>query len=298
MNSVVYFKLIHWKNLLLIIYVFLLIKLLFLPSLSIETTLNLFSFYILLISILLITTAGFIINTLETNFLDKINNQKKLITTKEKTLKLYKITNTIGIALGLLFCLKIEKPTLSFIFIGIALLHFFYAKKLNKIPLIRNLISVFLISINIIILVIFELDFSLKDANQKLAFNIISILSFYIFCISLIQQSIKNIKNINKDYALKVNTLPIVLGINRTQKITFIFSLIPISILLIIIVNFSEIYKFTILYLLIAVFLPFLYAVIKLHTAKKKNDFKKIITLLQVNLFLGINTLTIFSIFH
>ena len=111
MNSVVYFKLIRWKNLLLIIYTYLLIKFLFFPSFSIETALSLFQFSLLLLSIVLISAAGYIINDIEDVISDKINKPKKLIVskviTKEKAIHWYKITNTLGIALGILFCLNL-----------------------------------------------------------------------------------------------------------------------------------------------------------------------------------------------
>ena len=115
MNSAVYFKLIRWKNLLLIIYVYLLIKLLFFPLFSVKTSLSLFSFFILLISTVLITGAGYIINDIIDVKSDSINKPKKLIVSKiisiEKARQWYKVTNTLGIALGIAFCLNIGKPT-------------------------------------------------------------------------------------------------------------------------------------------------------------------------------------------
>ena len=110
--------------------------LLFFPSLLIETRLDLFSFLILLFSIVLITAAGYIINDIEDVISDNINKPKKLLISKvisvEKATEWYKIINTLGIALGIAFCLKIGKPTYSFIFIGTSILLYFYAKKLKS----------------------------------------------------------------------------------------------------------------------------------------------------------------------
>ena len=302
MNSVVYFKLIRWKNLLLIIYTYLLIKFLFFPSFSIETALSLFQFSLLLLSIVLISAAGYIINDIEDVISDKINKPKKLIVskviTKEKALQWYKITNTLGIALGIIFCLNIGKPTYSFIFIGASLLLYLYSKKLKSKPLIGNLIIAFLIGISIFILAFFEFNFILKTEPQNLAFTIITALSIFAFCMNLTREIIKDIEDVNGDYALKISTLPILLGVNRTKNIANLTILLPIGLLLFILLNFSESYKFTMLYLLITVFLPLVYISIKLFSVKNKNDFKKISTLLKITMFLGVNSLIIFSKFH
>ena len=302
MNSVVYFKLIRWKNLLLIIYTYLLIKFLFFPSFSIETALSLFQFSLLLLSIVLISAAGYIINDIEDVISDKINKPKKLIVskviTKEKANQWYKITNTLGIALGILFCLNISKPTYSFIFIGASLLLYLYSKKLKSKPLIGNLIIAFLIGISIFILAFFEFNFILKTEPQNLAFTIIKALSIFAFCMNLTREIIKDIEDVNGDYVLKISTLPILLGITRTKNIANLTILLPIGLLLFILLNFSESYKFTMLYLLITVFLPLVYISIKLFSVKNKNDFKKISTLLKITMFLGVNSLIIFSKFH
>lgn len=200
--------------------------------------------------------------------------------------------------MGIAFCLKTNKPTFSFIFIGASLLLYFYAKKLKAKPFIGNLIVAFLIGISIFILAIFELDFLIKNKNQKLVFNIIIVLSIFAFFINLTREIIKDIEDINGDYALKMKTLPILIGINRTKSIALITCIFPIGLLLIMLLNFSEVYKFTMLYLLIAVFLPLVYVIIKLFSAKKKNDFKKLCTILKFTMFLGVSSLIIFSIFH
>ncbi len=302
MNNAVYFKLIRWKNLLLIIYVYVLIKFLFFPSFSIETALSLFQFFILLLSIVLITAAGYIINDIKDVISDKINKPKKLIVskdiTKEKALYWYKITNTIGIALGIAFSLNIGNPTYSFIFIGAALLLYYYSKKLKSKPLIGNFIVALLIGVSIFILAVFELYFLIKNEHQKLAFTVITALSIFAFCMNLTREILKDIQDVNGDYALKIKTLPILLGVNRTKNIANLTLLLPIGLLLFILLIYSNSYKFTMLYLLIAVFLPLVYIIIKLFSAKKKNDFKKISTLLKITMFLGVSSLIIFSKFH
>ena len=101
---------------------------------------------------------------------------------------------------------------------------------------------------------------------------------------NLTREIIKDIEDVNGDYALKLKTLPILLGVNRTKNIAILTILLPISLLLFILLNYSNSYKFTMLYLLIAVFLPLVYLIIKLFSAKKKNEFKKISILLKITI--------------
>ena len=104
----------------------------------------------------------------------------KLITV-EKAKRWYKITNTSGIVLGIALCLKIEKLTYSFFFIGAALLLYYYSIKLKSKPFIGNLVISFLIAFSILILGIFEIDFSIKNEYQNIAINIIIVLSIFAF---------------------------------------------------------------------------------------------------------------------
>ena len=156
MAILAFFKLIRWKNLLLIIYVQVLLKFLIFTSFNISTNLSFIQFIVLLISILLITSAGYIINDIYDLKTDLINKPKKVIVTKQfsiaKAQQLYLFLNASGIILGIGLSLNIEKPSYSFIFIGASLLLYYYSKKFKSKPLIGNLIISFLITISILIL--------------------------------------------------------------------------------------------------------------------------------------------------
>ncbi|NQV76984.1 MAG: UbiA family prenyltransferase, partial [Lutibacter sp.] len=155
MRLAAYFKLIRWKNLLLILYVQILLKFLVFNSFNIETNLSLVQFIVLLISILLITAAGYIINDIFDLKTDLINKPQKVIVTKnfslEKAQQLYLVLNATGVILGIGLSLNIEKPSYSLIFIGTSLLLYYYSKKFKSKPLIGNLIVSFLIGFSIFI---------------------------------------------------------------------------------------------------------------------------------------------------
>lgn len=295
-----YLNLVRWKNLLLIIFVFFVLRFSLFNALEIETNLSLIEFFILLMSVLAITASGYIINDIFDIKTDLINKPNKVIVSQKissETGKIwYKITNTIGIALGMALCIKISKPTYSFIFIGVALLLYFYSKKFKTIPFLGNFIVALLVAISVLILPLFDIDLNADKNTQILAIQIIWTVSVFAFSLTLIREIVKDIEDVNGDYNLKMRTLPILFGGSRTQKFVLFLCLIPIGMLLYIIVNFAAIYKFTVLYLLFFVLIPILYFGFKLKYAMKKREFYKLSLLLKIIMFLGINSLIIFSI--
>ena len=295
-----YFKLVRWKNLLLIVFVFFVLKFSFFSTLQIQTKLSIVDFLLLLLSVLSITAAGYIINDIFDVKTDLINKPTKVIVSQKISLetakKWYKTTNTVGIVLGIALCIKISKPTHSFIFIVISLLLYYYSKKIKTTPFIGNFLVSLLIAFSVLIFPLFEIELIAKNNNQNLASQIIWMLFFFAFSLNLIREIVKDIEDVNGDYNLKMNTLPILLGILRTRRLILFLCIIPIGILLFIILKYSSIYKFTVLYLLLFVLMPLLYFTVKLRSAKKKTEFHKLSQLLKIIMLLGINSLLIFSI--
>ncbi|WP_372792436.1 geranylgeranylglycerol-phosphate geranylgeranyltransferase [Lutibacter sp.] len=300
MKLVAFFKLIRWKNLLLILYVQLLLKFLVFNSFNIVTNLSLAQFVILLISILLITAAGYVINDILDIKTDLINKPRKVIVTKnfsiEKAQWLYLVLNATGIILGIGLALNIERPSYSFIFIGASLLLYYYSKKFKSKPLIGNLIVSFLTAFSIYILYLFDINKTIQTTNQQLITNVLIVLSIFAFLLNFIREIVKDIEDVNGDYSLKINTLPILIGKKRTSKIASILCLLPLSLSVYIVIRFASIYKFTSLYLVVFTIIPLLYIALKLVAAKSIKDYKKLSTILKISMFLGINALIIFSL--
>jgi len=301
MILVTYLKLIRWKNLLLIVYVFLSFKLFLFSSLNITTKLTLTQFIILLLSVLFITAAGNIINDIYDIKSDAINKPNKVVVdqiiTIETAKQWYKITNALGLILGIALCLNIGNPSYSFIFITTVLLLYYYSKKLKSLPIIGNIVVSFLIAICVLILPFFDLDFSVKNSNKNLVIGIIKVLILFAFSLNLIREIIKDIQDVNGDYHLNMNTLPILIGRIRAQKLASFLCVIPIALLFYIIINFSIQYKITVLYLLLFTLVPLIYVALKLNVTKKKNELHRLSSMLKIIMLLGISSMLIFSIF-
>ncbi|WP_372769839.1 geranylgeranylglycerol-phosphate geranylgeranyltransferase [Lutibacter sp.] len=300
MKLAAFLRLIRWKNLLLLLYIQLLLKFLFFSSFNAATNLTVFQFFILVGAILLITAAGYIINDITDLKTDAINKPNKVIVTNfysiERAQQFYLTANTLGIVLGIGLSLSVQKPTYSFVFIGASLLLYFYSKILKLKPLIGNITVSFLIAFSIITLVLFELNFSIQNNSQQLIIDVILLLSTFAFFINIVREIVKDIEDVNGDYSINMRTLPIILGVSRTKKIAAFLCLFPLILLLVIIVNYASVYKFTVLFLGLFTLLPLIYIALKLLSAKTKKDFKKLSLLLKLIMFFGINSLLIFSL--
>ena len=300
MKLAAFFRLIRWKNLLLLLYIQLLLKFLFFTSFNATTNLSVLQFFTLVLAILFVTAAGYILNDIIDLKTDLINKPHKIIVadffTVESTQRLYVITNTLGIGLGIGLSLSVQKPTFSFIFIGASLLLYFYSKKLKSKPLIGNITSSFLVAMSIVSLCLFDLNYTIQNNFQQLVIQVTVLLSFFAFLINMVREVVKDIEDVNGDYSLNMSTLPILFGVSRTKKIAAFLCIFPIGLLLLIILKFASEYKFTVLYLGLFTLLPLLYVALKLLSTKTKKDFKKLSMLLKIIMFLGINSLLIFSL--
>lgn len=294
-----FLNLIRWKNLLLIVYTQLVIKYSFFTSFSTETNLTTIQFITLVLAVLFITAAGYIINDIYDIEADKINKPQKLVVTKyisvETAKKLYMYINTIGISLGVLISLSIQKPSLSFIFIVATLLLYYYSKKLKSLPLIGNFTVASLVTLNVFILVLFDLNNSIIS-NNNFVLTTILIVSFFAFCINLIREIVKDIEDINGDYTFNMNTLPILLGRKRTKYIATILSVFPLIILVLFVAFYSDEFRFASAYTIIFIILPLLYITLKLPKTSSKKGFHKLSNILKIVMFLGINIFIVLSI--
>jgi len=291
-----FLHLIRWKNLALLLYIQLVLKLIFFNRFLTETNLTTLQFSILVSAIILVTAAGYIINDVFDIKTDLVNKPKKVIVSKifsiEDAKRYYLITNCLGITLGIGLSLNIQKPPYALFFIGAPLLLYYYSKKLKGIPLIGNISVSILIAISILIIALFDVPLQ----NNFFIFKTIYLLIGFAFFLNLVREIIKDIEDIKGDYNSNIKTLPILIGIERTKKIASLLCLFPLTLLLILVFNFASIYKITMLYLSLFSILPLLYFMIKLPKATTKKKLNNLSTLLKTCMFLGISSLILFSL--
>jgi 4-hydroxybenzoate polyprenyltransferase len=145
---------------------------------------------------------------------------------------------------------------------------------------------------------IFELLPALTDINrgsQIEFFKIIIDYAIFAFMINLIRELVKDIEDINGDHKAGMQTLPIVLGRERTNKIVFALSFIPLASVIYYVI--TQLFKQTEIvgYFLIFVIAPLIYISIKLFSAEHKSHYKHISLILKLVMFTGMLSMLLFQ---
>ena len=99
---------------------------------------------------------------------------------------------------------------------------------------------------------------------------------------------VKDQEDITGDYNAGYNTLPVLLGRNRTNFIIFAVSLLPLLGVVYYIYNYLYESQAAMFYALLLVMGPLLYVLVKLPGAKTKKDFKHLSLVLKLILAAGL----------
>ncbi|WP_417860394.1 geranylgeranylglycerol-phosphate geranylgeranyltransferase [Winogradskyella sediminis] len=301
-----FFNLIRWKNLLIIALMQYVIKygllLPFQESHGVLITLSDFNFFLLALATVCIAAGGYIINDIYDIETDKINKPKQLIINKHISEKnattLFVVLNIIGVGLGFYLSNGIGKPTFFVIFFITSALLYLYASYLKQIAVVGNVIVSIVVSLSILLVGVFELIPVMNVQNkavQTTFLNIIRDYAFFAFMINLIREIVKDFEDIDGDYKAGIQTLPIVLGRERSSKILFILSLVPIFSIVYYVITYLFKQQIVVGYFLVLVVAPLIFVSIKIFSAKNKTDYKHISLILKWVMLAGILSLMLYK---
>jgi 4-hydroxybenzoate polyprenyltransferase len=258
---------------------------------------------LLVLSTVLIAAGGYVINNIFDQNTDTENKPQNVIVGKTisetRAYNLYIALNCVGVGIGFYLSNVIQRPGLASIFILIAATLYLYASSLKQMMLIGNVIVALLLAFSVIIIGIFDLyPATAADNQQQMAvvFSILLDYALFAFILNFIREIIKDLEDINGDSNQGMNTLAITLGVNRTSKIVFVLSFVPIFTILFYINNYLFQLQFVTFYLLLFVLAPLLFFTMKIWSAKTKNDFNKLSVLLKWILLFGIASIIVITL--
>ncbi|WP_092467129.1 geranylgeranylglycerol-phosphate geranylgeranyltransferase [Winogradskyella thalassocola] len=301
-----FLNLIRWKNLLMIALVQYLIKyallLPFQQSHGVLITLSDFNFFLLVLATVCIAAGGYVINDIYDVETDTINKPNRLIINKHISEKsantIFIVLNVIGVGLGFYLSNGIGKPEFFAIFFMTSALLYMYASYLKQIAVVGNVVVSIIVCLSILLVGIFELIPAMTDNNkaiQSTFLNIIRDYAFFAFMINLIREVVKDIEDIDGDYKAGIQTLPILLGRERTSKIVFILSLIPIFSIVYYVITYLFKQQLVVGYFLILVVAPLIYVSIKLFSAENNAQYKHISLVLKLVMLTGMLSLLLYK---
>ena len=264
-------KLIRYKNLLFIVLIQCLIK-----------------------YVLCIAAGGYIINDIFDVRIDAINKADKQIVSKYISEKMaynyYIFFTATGVCLGFYLSNFVGYPGFSALFILLAALLYIYATFLKSVMIVGNGVISFLVATSILIVGLFELIIQHKEV-----FSILLKYALFAFLLTLLREIIKDIEDINGDKNGGLKTLPILIGRKRAAMIVFVLAVF--TTVLILTYMYTSLYRQTIamLYFLFLIIGPLLYFCIKLFSAEKKENFRKLSSLLKLIMLFGILSLLLYK---
>jgi 4-hydroxybenzoate polyprenyltransferase len=300
-----YLKLIRYQNLLLLAFMQLIFRYGFLKLQHIPLALNDWQYGLLILSTVMLAAGGYVINNICDQESDTENKPQNVIVgntiSETAAYNIYVALNIIGVGIGFYLSNVILRPSFASLFILIAATLYFYATSLKQMMIIGNIIVALLLASSVLIIGIFDIFPATYEANQQQMATMFSILldyAVFAFIINFIREIVKDSEDVNGDYNMGMNTLPIAVGIARTSKIVFGLSLITVVFILQYVNNY--IMKFDLyyaaIYILIFIIGPLILFTVKVWAAKSKKDFHVLSTLLKWVIFFGMLSLLVITL--
>lgn len=291
-------NLIRWKNLLMIALAQLLVKYAFLEPFGLAITLDGLGISLLILATICIAAAGNIINDIYDVETDFVNKPDQLIVgeyiSEKVAYNLFIAFNCIGVGVGFYLAHRVGKSPFFSMFVITSALLYIYATYLKRLPLIGNIMISFLVGLSILLVGIFELLPALTPENRTIQFTFFKVIldyAIFAFILNLMREIAKDLEDVDGDYKAGMNTLPIAIGRDRTTKILFILSLVPVFSIIYYIVNSLYKNSLAVGYFIFLIVGPLIFVSIKLFSAKSKKDYRFISNLLKLVMLFGVLSL-------
>lgn len=251
--------------------------------------------FLLILATVFIAAGGYIINNILDQEADAINDKKRNIIGKSLSesmaYNIYVGLNLVAVGIGYYLSNVVMRPVFMVFFILCAALLYAYSTYLKHYLVIKNIVVSLMLALSIIIIGVFEIVPATDVTNRKEMFTVFSILfdfSIMAFLINFIREIVKDCEDVKGDYNVGLKTIPVVLGVERTLKAVFFFSLIPLFLVL----YYVYFYLFHLEYATAFIFLfivgPMLFFLIKCWSAKSKKDISRLSLILKFIIFFGV----------
>lgn len=232
-----------------------------------------YKLYLIIISTLIITAAGYMINDYYDVKIDYVNRPNEVVVGKgikrRVIILLHTILNFTAIGLGYLV-----SPKIAFINFVVAFLLWGYSNQLKREPFIGNVTVAFLTGLSIYIIAI----------HYQKAELLVLTFAIFAFFLNLIREIIKDIEDRQGDRKHGCRTLPIVLGFRKTKAVIFLIATVFICAILIVMFKLDSPIIFAYFGGLGVFFMYFMY---RIYIADRKDHFTQLSTMAKVLMLIG-----------
>lgn len=246
--------------------------------------LNQWQYFLLVFASVLVAAGGFFMNSVFGY--GKDGNPE---ISEAKGYNIYIALNLIGIGIAYYLANGVDKAMLlTGVFAMVAFIMYIYATSLKQMTIVSNILVALLVAMPIIIVPLFQLYpiLGIVPAETKglftTLFKILIDYTIFTFVIGLILSFVNDLSNTDADYNAGLNTLPILLGRDRTVKIILGLTLLPVAGLII----YADLYLLDLIYALGYILLFMLglliYFMLKLFGAKTTKEFQHLENILKL----------------
>lgn len=263
------------------------------------------SFYILLITTILIAASGYVINDIFDVDTDQVNKPEKLIVGKHisdsKAFNFYMILTGLGVIGSFVLVFTTKQMKISMIPLMVSVLLYLYASNLKKIALVGNIVISICATLPIIFLALYDLRINDFDTAVIVLFTqgiglAALVYGTFAFLTTMTREIIKDVQDIKGDDVIDAKTFPILMGINASKILIVFFQLIILSFLLLISYYFLAAKVSTAFYgVTLLLTLPLLIQIGLVLWAKQPSQFKWASLVGKIHMLLGILTMLFFA---
>lgn len=299
-----FFKLIRWKNLLIVAATqYIMRHAVIEPLLSaygFELQFAHFDFAVLVFATMALTAAGYTINDYFDTKTDLVNRPEEVVVGRKIPRRIamgtHSTLNVLGVIAGFWATYKVGIYQLGFIFLIVAGLLWYYSTTYKRQFLIGNLLVALLTAMVPFMVILFEISLLNAHYGEVLRKNLLNLnhivawvgaFSYFAFFTTLAREIIKDMEDYEGDTAYGRNTLPIILGIRTTKiVVSVILTLIIASILWLWNAYLSDVQS--LVYFTVLLIVPTLYLYVILYKAESPKAYRKASNVAKVIMLFGI----------
>ncbi|MFC2097584.1 geranylgeranylglycerol-phosphate geranylgeranyltransferase [Bacteroidota bacterium] len=263
------------------------------------------NFLLLVLAIMMTTTAGYIINDIYDRNIDKYNRGEKQIIGKIISVKagvyFYVIASVLGLILSFIVAYQTKYMQWLFFYPLATVLLWTYSYYLKRTPLWGNLFVSMFCSFVVLLIWFFEketytiLNISNPDEAKSLTINLV-FYSVFAFFSTLHREIIKDMEDMEGDKANNCRTYPVLYGIKKTKPIVLIVQLMLLCIIIIYLITVGKLFSiWVIIYGIICLILPVSLSIYKLIKAKEGKDYSQLNRIAKIIMVLGLLFLPVLS---
>lgn len=304
-------RLVRYKNLLIVALTMYAMRSFIMQPLLAKRVLALqmgeFIFSLLVLSTVLITAAGYVINDYFDTRTDLVNRPTTVIVGKDLTRRfaiiLHWTLNIVGVILGVVVAFAISKPFLTIVFLFIPGLLWFYSTSYKRQLLTGNILVAALTALVPLIPLLFELPLLQSVYWQILVidstvFNDLVYwvvgYSIFAFTLTLFREIVKDIEDVEGDNEFGRRSLPVVLGTNAARNAGAAILLLTLLVLVYLFGAYLHILSngmfdyLTLTYMILCFVIPIFILIVRLFSAQTKHDYHWVSNFSKIIMLLGI----------